>query len=357
MPPQPGPWGPGGQQPLPPQQPWGPPPPQQNNTVKWLLIGVGLLLVIAITVGVTVLVTRDGGGGDGSTTTSVSGPPIASADDTGPVEIITFEPTCQGWLQVSAAKTQVQNSGGWGDRDPSIPASNWTADQRTQYEAVARSLREAANQVVSFARQTPHRVIRELYEQYVFYARAYADAVPNYTAHDNYLAQTHVAAANSLDAICDSITYGSASARSQSVSPINPPDPVATPGNPDAPIQVVASPNDSCARLTQVHQQFVTDSTPWSQQDPNVPATEWTPDRKAASENAARVLGAYADRLELLGRESRDPTFEDVASFGAIYIRAYVSALSTYTLADNYLVIAGTRANNVLVAACRAVSD
>lgn len=365
MPPQPGQWGPGNQPPppppgyYPPQGGWGGPPPQKsNNTIKWLLAGVGILLVIAITVGVTVLVTRDGSGGDRpSTSTSASGLPIASADDTGPVEIITLEPTCQAWMPVSSAKTKVQNSGGWGNRDPDIPASEWTSAQRTQYETVARNLRETADQVVVFARQTPHRVVRELYEQYIYYARAYADTIPNYIASDNSLAQAHIAAANSLDAICDSVTYGSASSRSPSTSPISPPDPVATPGDPASPTPVVASTNGTCTKLLELHLQFIADSTPWSQEDPNIPASEWTPSRKSASESAARVLGKYADELENLGRGSDSPVFRDLAALGAIYIRAYVNALPTYVVADNYLVIAGTRANNVLVAACRAVAD
>ena len=108
LPPQPGPWDPGnppppgppqGYQQHPgyyPQTVWGPQPPKQNNGLKWLLIAVAVLLVIAITVGVTLFFTRGSGGG-GSTTPAASD--IASANDTGPVAIITSDPTCTVGVQ------------------------------------------------------------------------------------------------------------------------------------------------------------------------------------------------------------------------------------------------------------------
>ena len=43
-------------------------------------------------------------------------------------------------------------------------------------------MRNAADQTVPLAKLTPHRVMRELYEQFIAYARAYSDAIPTYTA-------------------------------------------------------------------------------------------------------------------------------------------------------------------------------
>lgn len=357
MPPQPGPWGSGGQQPLPPQQPWGPPPPKQNNTIKWLLIGVGLLLVIAITVGVTVLVTRDAGGGDGaSTTTSASGPPIASADDTGPVEIITFEPTCQAWMPLSNAESKVQNNG-WNDRDIDKPAGDWNADERAQYEAVAKGLRDSADQTVELARTTPHRVVRELYEQYIAFARAYADSVPTYTEDDNWLARGHIAAANSVDALCNSITYGSAAQRSSSVSPIDGPANTGAAGDPANPARVVSEPSPSCDHVIELQKRLVADTDAWTSLDPNVPATDWPAERRSMSQAIVGVMAKYADDIEQVGRTSSKPVFDDIASFSAAYFRAYSNAIPSYVAADSYLALAGSRATNILVAACEAVGS
>lgn len=369
-PPPPGQWGPGGQPP-PPQQPpppgyyppqggWGappPPPPKQNNTIKWLLAGVGVLLVIAITVGVTVLVTRDGSGGDGpSTTTSASGPPIASADDDGPIEIITSEPTCQAWIPLSNAGAAVQNNG-WNDRDTATPSTDWTAGERSEHEAVAKSLKETADQSVALARQTPHRVVRELYEQFIVFARAYADSIPTYTQADNYLARAHIAANNALDAICNSITYGSAAQRSASATPVEPPPNLSAPGNPADPKRVVSEASSFCEQLIDIHERMVVDTGAWADLDPNIPAADWPSDRRSASTQTANAMNRFADDLAKVGQESGSSTFEDLASFGAVYFHAYAAALPTYVAVDSYILLAGSRASNLLVSACRAVSD
>jgi hypothetical protein len=368
MPPQPGPWPPSGQPPVPPQGPppgyypqqpgWGgPPPPKQNNTIKWLLIGVGLLLVIAITVGVTVLVTNSGNGGNGpSTTTSASGPPIASADDTGPVAIITSEPTCQAWMPASSALTQVQKNG-WGDRDTTKSSSEWTSEERAQYDAVADSLRETATQAVEFARDTPHRVMREVYEQFIYFARAYADSVPTYTEKDNYLAQANIAASIVVDSVCNAITYGSAGARSTSAEPVAAPDDPTTPGNPDDPQRVVSEASTACNDLIDLRKKLGDETREWVQEDPNIPSSEWSPERKALSEKTALSMNTFADSLQEIGSKSGHATFEDIASFGSVYVRAYSNALQSYVGADNDLILAGSRANNLLIAACQSASE
>ena len=368
MPPRPGPWQPQGPPPVPPQGPppgyypqqpgWGgPPPPKRNSIIKWLLVGVGLLLVIAITVGVTVLVTIDGSGGGGpSTITSASGPPIASADDNGPVEIITSEPTCQAWMPARDAMARVQNSG-WGDRDPNIARSDWTPQQRSQYEAVAKSLRETAEQAVGFAQQTPHRVVRELYEQFIAYSRAYADSITNYAPRDNAFAQTSVAASYALGSICNSIAEGSAAARSTSVSPIDAPADIQGASDPASPRPVVSTYDPTCEQLDSMHAQLVTDTADWSKQDPNVPASIWSTEQRSVAAKTARVLDSFAAELVSLTRNADNPTFQDLASTTAIYMRTFASALSTFEPADNYFFIIGTRVNNVLVGACRAVAE
>jgi hypothetical protein len=367
LPPQPGQWGPGnpprpgppqGYQPPPgpPQQPpgyypqpgWGPPPPKQSNSLKWLLIAVAALLVIAITVGVTLFFTRGSGGGGSATPTASD---IASANDTGPVAIITFEPTCPAWISASKSLAQVQQNG-WGDRDAKIPASNWTAEQRSQYEAVAKSLRQAADQTVTFARQTPNRVMRELYGQFVVYSRMYADSIPQYTAPDDSMALASVAASIALDAVCNSITYGSAVARSNLAPTPNPPSNTSVPADLANPPPLMSRPDPECGSVTKLGNTLVSDLTEWSQQDPSLHATQWTSEQQAASKVAATAMTNFADGMEAAATGSSDSTFQDLTNFASIYSRAYVKALPTYVPADNLLFVAGTRVNNVLISAC-----
>ena len=60
------------------------------------------MLAIALAVVITVLVVRpaDGGGGNGDPTQQNGDSEFASADDTGPVNIITEDPTCAAWREI-----------------------------------------------------------------------------------------------------------------------------------------------------------------------------------------------------------------------------------------------------------------
>ena len=81
-------------------QPWGSPPgpPQpRGGKGKWIFAGIALLAVIAVTVVITVLVVGKDSGGGSPTPTNGNGSDIASANDKGPVAIITDDPTCDAW--------------------------------------------------------------------------------------------------------------------------------------------------------------------------------------------------------------------------------------------------------------------
>ena len=182
---------PGGVPPWGPQQPWSAPPgpPPRGGRGKWILAGIAALAVIAVTVVITVLVVRPDSGDNSPTPGNNSGSEIASANDKGPVSIITEDPTCEAWRRVGNGLSAAEQKVNWGDRDPSVPASAWTPEQRTMYETVGNAMRSAADQTVDLVKLTPHRVMRELYEQFIAYARAFADSVPTYTRRRRLLGQ------------------------------------------------------------------------------------------------------------------------------------------------------------------------
>jgi len=141
-PPPPGPGFPGAGQPQSrpgPQQPWPPgpfPPPSpsaptsRGRARKWVLGGIALLAVIAVTATITVVVSRGSGdGGDGGTTPPADTYGLASADDKGPVAIITEEPTCGAWNPIRETMAQSQRQG-WADRDINVPATEWSPELR-----------------------------------------------------------------------------------------------------------------------------------------------------------------------------------------------------------------------------------
>jgi len=224
-----------------PQQPWPPgpfPPPspsapgKRGRARKWVLGGITVVAVIAVTAAITVVVSR--GSGDGASTPPAETYGLASADDKGPVAIITEEPTCAPWDPIRETLAQSQRQG-WADRDINVPATEWSPELRAEYERVANASTAAADQLVALAKATPHRVMRELYELFIAYARAYAASIPTYTAKDNYLVAVMNSAGQVITYICRAVNAGVASSYGQNIPSPQPPSqfaPLADPANP-----------------------------------------------------------------------------------------------------------------------------
>jgi len=352
-------WGPqpGGAPQWGPQQPWGLPPGpplRGGGKGKWILAGIAVLAVIAVTVVITVLVLGKDSGGGSPTPTNGNGSDFASANDKGPVGIITEEPTCAAWNRIADAVVAKENETGWRGRNASIPATAWTPQQRTMFQTVGGAMTAAADQTVVLVRQTPHRVTRELYEQFIAYARAFNDSVPGYTPVNNYLAGAADAIASALVNMCASITYSSAAAISPLVREARPPTQVSALGDPTNPQRFVAGTDPACSDWVSTYDKFDEDTAPWRAMDPNIPATQWTSDQKVTVDGAASIMSAFADKAEEIGQRSQHPTFEDIAVLSAQYRRAIVTALPTYTPADNYLSEVSTTLAQAINTACLA---
>lgn len=350
------------QPPWPPQQPWSAaPPPKRGRGWKWVLGAVALLAVVGLTAAVTLSVAEKGPGDDGTPTappTTGSGPSsdIASAGDNGPVAVITEDPSCaaQGPIFQTLA---AQEKNGWAERDPSIPAMAWTPELRAQYEAVGRAMRNAADQLVPLVKLTPHRVMRELYEQVIAFSRAFADSIPSYTAPSDNLARVSIAASDAISRICAAITYSSAAARGPLVPPLSAPSQVAPLGDPADPQRFLTGPNPVCVDWVGASSQFVQEVTAWAATDPDIPVNQWGTEQKALNDEVVPVMRRIASQFESLGARSGNPTLRDFADLSAQYRRAYVQALSTYTPADKYLAEAALLLGGVVRAACQAVEE
>ncbi|MCV7188115.1 hypothetical protein [Mycolicibacterium thermoresistibile] len=237
------------------------------------------MAVVGITAAVTLSVAGSGSDGNALTSESTSPDPatadIASADDDGPVTVITEDPTCaaQGPIHQTLAGHEGK---GWADRDPAVPATEWTPDIRAQHESVAQAMRDAADQMVPLAKLTPHRVMRELYEQFIAYSRAYADSVPTYTPKDNNLARVSVAAGDAITNICGAVTAGSASARAPLVSPLPAPTSLDSGPAQENPKRFLPEVNAVCDEWVTVLDRFRRDTRAWAEIPANIPASEWT---------------------------------------------------------------------------------
>jgi hypothetical protein len=335
-----------------PQQPG--PAPQKGNSLKWLLITVAVLLVIGISVGATLIFTRNGGSGGETTPTSGAPSDIASAGDTGPASIITDEPTCPSFTNISSGLARVEANGWAAQRATLGPAASWSSEQRNEVQVVATALRNAADQAVPLAKQTPHRLVRELFEQFVAYSRAYADSIPNYSPSDDGLATAHVNAANAVMGICNTITYGSAS-RSLTLEPSAPSTITSRPSNPSDPQRLIEAPDSTCAAWIQRSKAFTAATSEWEKLDASIPASQWTPERRAIEQAVQPLLINYASEMEAAGRQSGNPVLEDFSTASALYLRAYLTVGDSYTSADGWLSDVAFRISNLVEGACRAV--
>lgn len=346
------------QAPLPPV-----PPRKRGNGWKWALGGVALVAVIGVTATVTLSVANNGGG-DGSSsatgtppTTSVSGAAhsdIASANDTGPVAVITEDPSCATRYPVlSAFESRTRN--GWDKRDPALAGAEWTQEIRGQYEAAGQAFRDAADQIIASAKLTPHRVMRELYEQFIVYGRAYADKVSTYTPIDNNLAVVAVSAADAIGKICAAIDYGSAAARGPLVPKLPAPSEVAPARDPADAQKILSEPNPVCPDWDSAMEQYYASSSAWNGTNPDLPGVEWSPEQRKINDEVIPVMRFLNTQLSALGRRSGNPVLRDFADLAVQYRQAYLEGLPTYAPADKYLVSAASRAAEVVNFACKAL--
>jgi hypothetical protein len=332
--------------------------PKSNTTLKWALGAVTLLAVMATVLAAFMLF----GGGDRRNPAEAGHPNqdaaagVASANDTGPIAVITDDPSCAAWTSINNTLS-VSGEGIWNDRDRSVPASAWNGKQRAQFMAAGQSMRSAAAQAVGLVKLTPHRVMRELYEQFIVYARAYAERIPKYVPADNNLAGTANSAASALGAICAAITDGSAAARGPLVPPAAAPAQVAPVGNPANPRPFLISPNPVCGDWQSALDQFGKNTATWQELDPNIPALYWNKEQKAVNYSVAPVMNAFASKMEQLGRQSNNPTLQDFANLAAQYRRAFVVALPTYAPTDNHLANAANFLSTTILGACTALSN
>ncbi len=344
---RPGPW--------PPQPGYPPPvPPRKGNGVKWALGGLVLLLVIGLAVTTTLLLKGNRGGGNTPTTAGSSSAPsdIASANDNGAVSIITVEPTCTAYYAINNMVADAEEKGWGNDRASLGLVSQWTAEQRIHVEEASDAMRRAADQMVPLAKQTPHRVVRELYEQLIAYMRAYVAAVPTYTPTDDYLAEATINGSFAITALCNAITYGSAPLVT-GLDPVSAPTAPRSPGSPASPERFITSADALCRGWIDRQDKYAADTADWARIPSATPGSQWTPEERAVNQATFPIISGFADATEKAGRESGNPILEDFAVVAAVYLRAIVVVGMNYTQPDGWFATMGLRLVSFVSNACQ----
>ncbi|MFY2860895.1 hypothetical protein ACOJVU_14255 [Mycobacterium sp. THU-M104] len=334
--------------------------PVRSNRPKWALLALTAVAVLAAALATSTLLGHTGANDPSSTSSSGSAvgatSDIASAHDDGPVTVVIDDPTCGPWTAINNSLA----SGGqrlWNDRDRSVPASAWNDKQRIQFLAAGQAMGNAAAQSVGLVKLTPHRVVRELYEQFIAYTRAYVEHLPHYVPADDTLAGTANSASSALGAICAAVADGSAAERGPLVPPPAPPSQIAPVGNIAHPQRFLTKSNPVCSEWKSALDEFGEKTADWQKINPNVPSLWWNKEQKATNFAVAPVMNAYAGKLELLGRRAGNPTLQDFAVLSAQYRRAFVTAIPTYSPGDNHLANAANYASTTVLGACAALPE
>lgn len=341
---------------------------RRHGNAKWVIPLAALAVVAAVVVAAVLVFNGDETPASTaeSTAARVSTPAptaaaaadptaIASVADVGPVGIIGSDVTCQSWREIQSTMASAQ-SNGWDQRDPSIPAAAWTPEQRAQYEQVGTAMKNTADKAVGLARQTPSRVMRELYETYIAYGRGYAASLADYQPVSDFLALTNIAALQSISEICAAADGGSALSRGPLVPPVAPPTAPAPAGDPAQPARFLPESGPTCARWVPAEAALAAGMQPWLALDPDLAVDRFTPDQRAVLDGTAGQFSAAAGTLEADGRGSGNPVFEDYATLAAQYFRAFAASVPTYAAADRNLGMVGVRLDNLIASACQAAA-
>lgn len=348
----------------PPAPGWGPRPPRRRTRRSWAVAGVALVLAL-VAAGVAVTLLRHDSGGrpiaaTTPTTTTTTMPPAASAGDVGPVGLITEEPTCVRWLAISPKWPVDPPMSIAGVPPVTVPRNAWTPQQQSALQTVATNLRAEAGQIALLANTTPHRVMRELYEQFVAYGRAFADAVAgNYVPDDASLLYSKNHVLDTLTSVCVAIRAGAPAARSALLTAApGAPSRVASPQDPADPQRfVTASDLPACVGLESLTGNYASNPTvtAWIDADESIPASKWDPKHKALIDAVAPILSTLADDVERTTGQGNNPVMADFGTLLAQYERIFVKTLPTYGPGDFHLEAVASSMLYMLAQACHTV--
>ncbi|MCV7366957.1 hypothetical protein CRI77_22265 [Mycolicibacterium duvalii] len=129
-------------------------------------------------------------------------PVTSSAED--PDELTPFifasDDSCEGIISLLDRQNRVLR--GWASGDPSVPAAEWTANERKLNEAAIPVLEADAWQAQKLAEATSNSILSDILTTYGSYLRAYTQALPDYEPDDGQLWKIATFLGGGLGAAC-----------------------------------------------------------------------------------------------------------------------------------------------------------
>ena len=118
---------------------------------------------------------------------------------------------------------------------------------------------------------------------------------------------------------------------------------------------VPTRPDPVCAEWNPIATEYATKQEAWGKTDPNVPASQWSPEERALNIDIVPVLRAQAIDMRHLAAKATDPVLRTVMLEQASYEDAYADRLPDYQPADKALWEATVRFSSAVNSMCTAV--
>jgi hypothetical protein len=301
---------------------------------------MAVIVVICLVAGLVVwraMSTSTGG------SASPSGPDAGAGGHTIGL-VIDEDPICGDWSKASEKMAGAEKA--WTEVDDTIPASQWTPDQRRIFEDVASAMTAGANTFEQLLPRAQDPIIQELVAQTITYLRLYVDKIPSYEYKDGYLAGV----ANNFGSAVTSICTSAPNLASKSVQADT--TQLST-TNPSALAPFMSTPDAVCNELRAIfhHQQSLLSS--WRKTDSSIPASDWSQKDRDLNKLAQEVLQLDADRTSTLIQSATGPMVKDLLFTYAQYLKAYAQIIPNYTPADQYIWSVAAYIAGGLEAACQ----
>ncbi len=122
-----------------------------------------------------------------------------------PAELSAFMPAKDRVCTDFLAMIDDQNAvlGGWTATDPSVPASQWSPEERLASSAATKVLTHDSSTVVGFSERTSNEIFADLLFSYAAYLKAFAAALPDYVPDDDQLWKVSIYLGGGLAAACE----------------------------------------------------------------------------------------------------------------------------------------------------------